>query len=382
MSRPTENKRKLTKIIGTSKPIIEVLDRVETVAPSDTKVLIVGESGTGKELVARAIHMSSPICNKPFIVLNCGAVTETILESVLFGHDKGAFTSAVAARDGRFKMADGGTLFLDEVGELSLGSQVRLLRVLQEQEFERVGGNQTIKVDVRIVAATNRNLEQMITKGMFREDLYYRLNVIRIEIPPLRARKEDIPLLLDHFIATYSNRNGKNKISGISDDALNVLMQYSFPGNIRELDNIIQAAIIFAKGQEITVDDLREKISIRQRQTGSDDSNCNIKKEDLLKALKDAVITTKSGKKTIWYKNMRAANIYTIYKFLLKSDFDTFCRSEFAVFMLDKASDKRSKYKTAGEYLKILKQNNICEHNGKKSNQSRHFLSEGFVLDE
>ncbi len=242
-------------IVSTSHGMEEVLNMAGRVAGSNATVLLRGESGTGKELIAKAIHYNSNRASGVLIKVNCAALPEALLESELFGHEKGAFTGATARRIGRFEAAHKGTLFLDEIGDLSPSMQVKLLRVLQEHEFERVGGNETIKTDVRIIAATNRDIEKAIREERFREDLYYRLNVVSIVIPPLRERKEDIPGLLDHFIQKYSSENRK-QISGISAEARDALMRYSFPGNVRELENIVERAVVLAKRGLITVSDL------------------------------------------------------------------------------------------------------------------------------
>jgi DNA-binding NtrC family response regulator len=204
---------------------------------------VTGESGTGKELIAEAIHLASPRAQKPFVRLHCAALAESLLESELFGHERGAFTGAFARREGRFRQADGGTLFLDEIGEIPFGTQVKLLRFLQERAFERVGGNETLKVDVRVIAATNRDLKAEIERGMFREDLFYRLNVIAIELPPLRERKGDVPALASFFLRRYAAENGKT-IDGFSDDAITRLTGYAWPGNVRELENVIERAVV------------------------------------------------------------------------------------------------------------------------------------------
>jgi transcriptional regulator with GAF, ATPase, and Fis domain len=229
----------------------EVLNTVALVAQSKASVLIRGESGTGKELIARAIHFASPRKQNTFIAVNCAALNENLLESELFGHERGAFTGADRQRQGRFELADGGTLFLDEIGDLPPATQVKLLRVLQEQEFERVGGTDTHHVDVRILAATNRNLEELIRSGGFREDLFYRLNVVTIEIPPLRVRREDIGPLLEHFLAAYANEQKRKRIS-FSKEAWSLLLRYDYPGNVRELENIVQRAVILSRGDVIT----------------------------------------------------------------------------------------------------------------------------------
>jgi Nif-specific regulatory protein len=246
---------KFDEIVSTSNAMEEVLNLAGRVASSNATVLLRGESGTGKELVAKAIHYHSPRAEFPLVKVNCAALPETLLESELFGHEKGAFTGATTRRTGRFEAADKGTMFLDEIGELSSAMQVKLLRVLQEREFERVGGNQTIKTDVRIIAATNRDIEQAIKDGTFREDLYYRLNVVSVVIPPLRERKEDIPGLIDFFTKKYVQENKKN-ITGISDEARDLFMRYNYPGNVRELENIIERAVVLSKKGIITAADL------------------------------------------------------------------------------------------------------------------------------
>ena len=247
------------RIIGKSAKMVNLLDTVEQVAPTKASVLITGESGVGKELVADAIHELSTRSKGPFIKVHCAALSASLLESELFGHEKGSFTGAVAQKRGRFELADGGTIFLDEIGEIDLQTQVKLLRVLQERQFERVGGEKTIDVDVRIVCATNKDLLAEIEKGNFREDLYYRLNVVSLVVPPLRERKEDIPLLLTSFLTQYSEENGR-KIEGFSNAAKRALLAYDWPGNIRELRNCIESAVVLARGTIIEVEDLPQQI--------------------------------------------------------------------------------------------------------------------------
>ncbi len=247
-------------IIGKSKPMLKIYDIIQKVAQSKASVLITGPSGTGKELIAKAIHYGSPRKDRPFVSINCGALTETLLESELFGHEKGAFTGAVAMRKGRFELADGGTLFLDEVGEMSPSLQVKLLRVLQEMEFERVGGTKTIKVDVRVLSASNRNIKEDVTQGTFREDLFYRLNVIHIEAPPLCARVDDIPLLVKHFIEKYKEDDGGGRIE-LTPEAWKVIFRYSWPGNVRELENVIERAVVLNSGGKIRPDDLPDELT-------------------------------------------------------------------------------------------------------------------------
>ncbi|HLI63880.1 MAG TPA: sigma-54 dependent transcriptional regulator [Terriglobales bacterium] len=245
-------------IIGQSAAMKRIFEAIETVAPTDATVLVTGESGTGKELVARAVHAASPRRFHPLVVIHCGALTETLLESELFGHEKGAFTGAQYRKKGKFEIAEGGTVFLDEIGDISLKTQTDLLRVLQEREIVRVGGNQTIKVDFRTVAATNKDLEQLIEEGKFRPDLYYRLNVFHIEMPPLRERREDIPLLVNHFVRKFSQEMGK-RITRISPAAMNLLQQNNWPGNVRELENAVERAMVVAQEPELREQDFTLK---------------------------------------------------------------------------------------------------------------------------
>ena len=249
----------LHRIIGKSKGIRNVLTLVDRAAPTKSNVLISGESGTGKELVARAIHFASPRKDGPFISVNCMALNPGILESELFGHEKGSFTGAVALRRGRFELAGGGTLFLDEIGELSHDMQVKLLRVLQERRFERVGGTEEIEVDIRVVTATNKDLQQEVEKGNFREDLYYRLNVVHIMLPPLRERREDIPLLLAHFTEKIASENGMPR-KVITPEALEYLSGYEWPGNIRQLENVVERCMVMVPGDTIRVADLPPEV--------------------------------------------------------------------------------------------------------------------------
>jgi len=248
---PTERKALETAIIGSSPPMLELLEMVGYVAPTEATVLIYGESGTGKELVAEALHRNSERRNRPFVKVNCAALAEGLLESELFGHEKGAFTGAEKRREGKFVQADGGTLFLDEIGETSQAMQVKLLRVLQEQELQRVGGENTIKVDVRILAATNRNLEEEVGRNSFREDLYYRLNVVMLTVPPLRDRDSDIPLLVEHFARKFAEKN-RRVLDRVTAECMEFLTSYPWPGNVRELENAIERGIILMRGTELT----------------------------------------------------------------------------------------------------------------------------------
>ena len=261
----SENKRLIAdfniehNLVGESEPIREVLQFISKVAPTDSTVLLTGESGTGKELAARAIHLNSRRADKPFMAVNCAALAESLLESELFGHEKGAFTGAVTQRKGRLEIADGGTVFLDEIGELSPTLQVKLLRVLQEREFERVGGTRTIKIDIRLITATNKNLEDSVSQGSFRQDLYYRLNVVSLEMPPLRERLEDIPLLANYFAAKYGQKCNR-RIIGITTEAQARLATYDWPGNVRELENAIERAVVLGTTDRILPEDLPESV--------------------------------------------------------------------------------------------------------------------------
>jgi two-component system NtrC family response regulator len=242
-------------IIGESGAMQEVLSVVRRVAPSDATVLIRGESGTGKELIAKALHYASPRAAGALVKVNCAALAESLLEAELFGHEKGAFTGAVAARKGRFELADGGSLFLDEIGDLPPHLQVKLLRVLQEREFERVGSSRPIRVDVRLLAATHRNLEALVREGRFRDDLYYRINVVTIQLPPLRERREDLPPLIDHFLRAFAKKNGKS-IRGLTREAREALLRYDYPGNVRELENLVERAVVLTRDDVIGLSDL------------------------------------------------------------------------------------------------------------------------------
>jgi DNA-binding NtrC family response regulator len=262
-----EERYSFHNIVGSSPEIQRVFKAVTQVAPSRATVLVTGESGTGKELIAAAIHQRSPRAGKPFVRLHCAALAESLLESELFGHERGAYTGADRRREGRFEQADGGTLFLDEIGEISGATQVKLLRVLQEREFERVGGNQPVRVDVRVVAATNRDLKAMVAAGTFREDLYYRLNVINLTLPALRERPSDVPALAAHFLKRFAEENGK-PILTISDAVLAQLASYPWPGNVRELENVIERAVVLADGAALEPQHLPPEIAVAARRNG------------------------------------------------------------------------------------------------------------------
>ena len=288
---------KFDAIISQSGEMEEVLNTAARVAPSKATVLIRGESGTGKELIARAVHFASPRKDKPFVIVNVAALSENLLESELFGHEKGAFTGATGQRIGRFEQASGGTLFIDEVGDIPLPVQVKMLRAIQFGQIERIGGNKTIDVDVRIIAATHRNLEEMIRSGDFREDLYYRLNVVSIWIPPLRRHKTDIPALVDHFIQKYSNENEK-PVKGITREALDKLMKYDFVGNVRELENIIESAVVLCRGEHIAQHDLPQQIQVVSEQSILDPHQLEQGYEEKMRAYETEMINealTQSG---------------------------------------------------------------------------------------
>jgi len=282
LKKKLRDKYRHTRIIGTSEAITQIYKIIEKVADTDGTILITGPSGTGKELIAGAIHYNSSRSDKPLIVINCGAIPEELLESELFGHEKGAFTGAYKSRIGRIEMANCGTVFLDEIGEMSPSLQVKLLRVLQEQKFERVGGTKTIHVDLRFIAATNKNLTVAINKGAFREDLYYRLNVIPIKVPPLKQRKTDIPLLVDHFLKKFQPGKEK-KITGFSSVAMEALLSFDWPGNIRELENVIKRLTILCDNEVVGFNDLPENIqetgkSIQPVQEVALENNVNLNK--------------------------------------------------------------------------------------------------------
>ena len=303
------------RIVGKSPKMQEVYKIIGRVAGSDATVLITGETGTGKELVARAIHYNSAYRHGPLVTVSCASLPETLLESELFGHEKGSFTSAVTQKKGRFELAHKGTIFLDEIGEMSLGTQKKLLRVLQEKEFERVGGTVPIKVDVRVIAATNKNLAEEVVRGNFREDLFYRLNVITIHLPPLRERKEDIPLLVEHFLEKY-RFSPDSPPSRISEDALKKLIAYDWPGNVRQLENTIQRAVVMARGGVITTDHLsidelpeRKFVDVQQKvrdRVPLKQVLAEVEKQMILEAMHQA-----KGNRS------KAANILGIYRRLL-----------------------------------------------------------------
>ena len=268
-----QDRHRIEGIIGESGPMLEALSIVRRVAPSEATVLIRGESGTGKELIAKAIHFGSPRARGPLVKVNCAALPEALLESELFGHEKGAFTGALTSRQGRFELANGGTIFLDEIGDLPLHLQAKLLRVLQEREFEKVGSSRPVRVNVRIMAASHRPLEDLIKAGQLREDLYYRLNVVTIFIPPLRERRSDVALLLDHFLRYYAEKNGKT-IRGLTPEGRDILLRYDYPGNVRELENIIERAVVLTRDDVIGSGDL--PLTVQELEVADGDRETNL----------------------------------------------------------------------------------------------------------
>jgi len=265
-----DDKFGLESIVGNSSVMRAMFDTIKQASPTQATVLIQGESGTGKELVAHAVHRLSTRAKGPFVAVHCAALSSNLLESELFGHEKGAFTGAVSQRKGRFEMADGGTLFLDEISEIDAAVQVKLLRVLEERRFERVGGDRSVEVDIRLIAATNRDLKQLVAEGSFREDLFFRLDVVNIELPPLRIRIDDVPMLCRHFIDEFAEKNGK-AVEGITPDAVNLLMAYGWPGNVRELRNTIEKMVVLARGDRLTARDIPPNIKSEARRGGDGD---------------------------------------------------------------------------------------------------------------
>jgi len=303
----SKNREKFGDIVGHSAKMQEIFTLVEKVADSDSTIIIHGESGTGKGLIARAIHKNSNRKDKPFITINCGAIPENLLESELFGHVKGAFTGATSSKPGKFELANRGSVFLDEIGDMSANLQVKILRVLEEREFEQVGGSKTITADVRIIAATHRDLEKLVQEGAFREDLFYRLNVIPLEVPPLRVRKQDIPLLITHFLREFNLKNGRD-VKGVTNDAMIILKEHSWPGNVRELKNLIERLVVLKGEGEIDPLDVPEKLrrndghsELPSMEISEDGINLNTAVTEFEKAL-----ILESLQKTNWVKNQAA----------------------------------------------------------------------------
>ncbi len=312
LKKELRGKYNYTNLVGTSKAIKKIYDLIEKVADTDGTILITGASGTGKELIARAIHYTSNRSDKLLVVVSCGAIPEALLESELFGHERGAFTGAFKRRIGRFEMANGGTIFLDEIGEMSPALQVKLLRVLQEQKFERVGGTKTIHVDLRIIAATNKNLTTAINNETFREDLYYRLNVIPIKVPSLKQRKSDIPLLLDFFLKKFQ-RGKEKRVTGFLPVAMDAMIAYDWPGNVRELENVVKRLTILCENQVVSFDDLPEVIQEKSRSVQSSDEVIMEQDLNFHEAVKDyeKKIILEALEKSNWVKS-KAAKLLNI----------------------------------------------------------------------
>ncbi|MDI3547487.1 MAG: two-component system, NtrC family, response regulator AtoC [Halanaerobiales bacterium] len=307
--REEEGRESFSNLIGKSKQMQEVYELIAKIARKDVTVLILGESGVGKEMVAKAIHQNSQRKDGPFIKVNCAALPDQLLESELFGYEKGAFTGASRQKKGMFELADGGTIFLDEIGDMSLATQAKILRVLQEHEFQRLGGEETIRVNVRVLAATNIDIQQAIERGKFREDLYYRLNVVRINMPPLRERPEDIPLLTNEFIKEYNQKHNK-EINGVAPDAMRLLMSYDWPGNVRELKNICEQAVVLNDSNVITAADL--PVEIRGKGFNLDANQSNQSLKDITKNLTSEIerkIITETLEETGWNRNETAQKL-------------------------------------------------------------------------
>lgn len=320
LKKELSKKYSFEDIIGKSHKMQEIFNLIQTVAKSDATILIQGDTGTGKELVARAIHNTSLRKNAPFVAVSCAALPESLLETELFGHEKGSFTGAIYQREGKFELANKGTLFLDEIGEISPSVQLHLLRVIQEKEFTRIGGNISIKVDIRVISATNKDLSKIVSEDKFREDLYYRLNVIVITLPSLRERREDIPLLAEHFLKKFNNRNQKN-ISGFEEKVIEFFMKYNWPGNVRELENFVEHAVVVCKSEVIKLEDLpnirsKEEIEyIKQKKTMEE-----IEKEYIIKTL---IETKQNLSKTAEILGITRATLYNkIKKYQIDRHFD------------------------------------------------------------
>ena len=313
LERELKERQSYHSIIGKNHKMQELYDLIERLSNYDSTVLITGESGTGKELVADSLHYSGSRNEKPLVKVNCAALPENLLESELFGHVKGAFTGAIGDKEGKFELADGGSIFLDEIGDISHHNQIRLLRVLQEKSFERVGSNKPVNVDVRIITATNKDLTELINAGKFREDLFYRLNVVKVDLPPLRNRADDIPILIEHFIDKFNMQFNK-EIKGITSDALEVLTKYSWPGNIRQLRNTLESIFVWAKNDAITFDQIPEDIWNSENTVGVHAHNPSNEKERIVAALS----------KTGWNKAKAARHLgitrTTLYKKILVYD--------------------------------------------------------------
>jgi len=312
-----EERYRFENIIAKSPRMQQVIEIIKVVAKSNATVLITGETGTGKELVAQAIHSQGHRRGKPFVAVSCAALPESLLESELFGHEKGSFTGAYAQKKGKFEVANRGTLFLDEIGEMSANIQVHLLRVLEEKEFTRVGGNEPIKVDVRVISATNRDVKQAVARGQFREDLYYRLNVVNIELPPLRERKEDIPLLAQHFLKKFALENNK-EVTGFSPEATDFLLKYDWPGNVREMENAIERAVILAQNPIIEVTDLPQSELVSAGSTPAERNLKQVEKDHILNVLTETGGNYTEAARILGVSRMTLYNKAKAYKLNVK----------------------------------------------------------------
>jgi transcriptional regulator with PAS, ATPase and Fis domain len=366
-------------ILGKSDPIKFIRKFVKQVGPSDANIVILGESGVGKELVARAIHQNSHRKDQAFVAVNCAALTESLIESQLFGHEKGAFTGALKTKAGCFEKAQGGTLFLDEIGELALKFQAKLLRVIEERVVERIGAETQLQLDVRIISATNTNLEKGIAEGWFRADLYYRLNVICIIVPPLRMRKSDIPALVDSFISRHTPKHLHHRRPTLSHSTIQALEAYNYPGNVRELSNIIQRAMVLSGYGPIELSKLPDALiaSIDDHHKGEYKEGS--KSEYLLKSLKKIIVRYHQGKPVYWHEGLRCVTVEQIYAFLIEQGRAWFSRKSFEAHLRCCSKTDAGKYKTAGVYLNIMTTHNICIRNGRKANQSAYRLHDRFI---
>ena len=378
MNPHTMNMAETSAIIGKSPGMNAVGRSIAKAAPSDATVLIQGETGTGKELVARRIHQLSRRRDGPFVALNCAAILKSLAESELFGHEKGAFTGAVQIRIGRLEAADGGTLFLDEVGEMPLWLQPKLLRAIQEREVERVGGERPIPVDVRIVAATNRDLKLGVAEGWFRPDLYYRLNVIPIPVPALRERAEDISLLADHFLCRYASYEDSS-VTAMTDRCRGVLARYDYPGNVRELENAMQHAVVMADGLRIDVNHLPENLRGHPEESAEGGAGEATASDRLLVCLRKATVRSARGKEQYWHETLRRVTVEEIHLFLSTHLFTGFSRKDFFTFLQARSQNGGCAYKTVGVYLRIMERSGILKHNGGHAQKSRYRLASRFA---
>ncbi len=365
-------------MVGGSAAMRKVFDLIGKSAKTDSSVLIVGESGVGKELAAKAVHELGPRKRNPFVAVNCGALPEHLIESELFGHEKGAFTGALKDRKGRFESARSGTLFLDEIGEMPLGLQPKLLRVLQEKTFQPLGSDRTVCSDAKVVAGTNRDLMELQRAGAFRLDLYFRLNVLNITIPPLRERGEDIEILARWFLNKYTEKEKRNDLE-ISPGALKSLKKYHFPGNVRELSNLIERAVVWTEGNRIENFEFEGSRSEHRGGGGGDETGAAAEgeREGLLADLKEIEVVSGRESMRKWHETLRCVSIENICDFLHGTGGREFSRKEFARFLETVAGNGGDKYKTAGVYLKILTRNDVCEHNGQQANRSGYIVLYG-----